>query len=123
SARAARTEILEAQLSFLESEQEDLRRTLATTQDEERSAVARWQKCERLAAELTEQLNRIENEYMLEKMRSQKLMHRLEQRKSVREYSYPSANLDRVAVSNFMKEILQDNQQLQAGTSELRQML
>ncbi|KAK6539518.1 hypothetical protein TWF694_009735 [Orbilia ellipsospora] len=123
SARAARAEILEAQLSVLETEQEDLRRNLSITLEDERNAAARWQKAERQVADLQEEYSKLETEYMQEKVRTQKLASKISSRKSIRELHFPASKMEGAAISNFMKEILQDNQQLQAGTAELRQML
>ncbi|EWC43461.1 hypothetical protein DRE_07571 [Drechslerella stenobrocha 248] len=123
SARAARAEILEAQLSVLETEQDDLRRNLSLTLEDERNAAARWQKAERQVADLEDQYNRLESEYTQERARSQKLAGKLASKKSIRELHFPATRMEGAAISNFMKEILQDNQHLQAGTAELRQML
>ncbi|KAF3939846.1 hypothetical protein ABW19_dt0205877 [Dactylella cylindrospora] len=122
-ARAARAEILEAQLSVLETEQEDLRRNLSITLEDERNAAARWQKAEKQVADLQDQYNRLENEYIQDKVKTQKLVSKISARKSIRDLHFPASKLEGAAISNFMKEILQDNQQLQAGTAELRQML
>ncbi|KAF3924331.1 hypothetical protein ABW21_db0209012 [Orbilia brochopaga] len=123
SARAARAEILEAQLSVLETEQDDLRRNLSITLEDERNAAARWQKAERQVTDLQDQYDRLEAEYMQERTKTQKFSGRLSSRKSIRELQSPANKMEGAAISNFMKEILQDNQQLQAGTTELRQML
>ncbi|KAJ6264411.1 hypothetical protein Dda_0557 [Drechslerella dactyloides] len=123
SARAARAEILEAQLSVLETEQDDLRRNLSLTLEDERNAAARWQKAERQVADLQDQYNRLETEYLQERAKTQKLSGKTSSRKSIRELHFPASKMEGAAISNFMKEILQDNQQLQAGTTELRQML
>ncbi|KAK6338958.1 hypothetical protein TWF696_009756 [Orbilia brochopaga] len=123
SARAARAEILEAQLSVLETEQEDLRRNLSLTLEDERNAAARWQKAERQVTDLQDQYSRLEAEYLQERSKTQKLSGKTSSRKSIRDLHFPATKMEGAAISNFMKEILQDNQQLQAGTTELRQML
>ncbi|KAK6522564.1 hypothetical protein TWF281_002003 [Arthrobotrys megalospora] len=123
SARAARAEILEAQLTVLETEQDDLRRNLSITLEDERNAAVRWQKAERQVEDLQDEYNRLESEYMQEKVKTQKLANKIASRKSIRDLHFPANKMEGAAISNFMKEILQDNQQLQAGTAELRQML
>ncbi|KAK6344985.1 hypothetical protein TWF718_006930 [Orbilia javanica] len=123
SARAARAEILEAQLTVLETEQDDLRRNLSITLEDERNAAARWQKAERQVEDLHDEYSKLEAEYMQEKVKTQKLANKLASRKSIRGLHFPADKMEGAAISNFMKEILQDNQQLQAGTAELRQML
>ncbi|KAF3214728.1 hypothetical protein TWF192_009249 [Orbilia oligospora] len=123
SARAARAEILEAQLTVLETEQDDLRRNLSITLEDERNAAARWQKAERQVEDLQDEYNKLESEYMQEKIKTQKLANKIASRKSIRGLQFQADKMEGAAISNFMKEILQDNQQLQAGTTELRQML
>ncbi|KAK6496611.1 hypothetical protein TWF481_001605 [Arthrobotrys musiformis] len=123
SARAARAEILEAQLTVLETEQDDLRRNLSITLEDERNAAARWQKAERQVEDLQDEYNKLEAEYMQEKVKTQKLASKIASRKSLRGLNIQAEKMEGAAISNFMKEILQDNQQLQAGTTELRQML
>ncbi|KAF3276611.1 hypothetical protein TWF970_006199 [Orbilia oligospora] len=123
SARAARAEILEAQLTVLETEQDDLRRNLSITLEDERNAAVRWQKAERQVEDLQDEYNKLESEYMQEKIKTQKLANKIASRKSIRGLHFPADKMEGAAISNFMKEILQDNQQLQAGTTELRQML
>ncbi|KAF3934215.1 hypothetical protein ABW20_dc0107997 [Dactylellina cionopaga] len=123
SARASRAEILEAQLTVLETEQDDLRRNLSLTLEDERNAAIRWQKAERQIADLQEEYDKLEAEYMQERVKTQKLATKISSRKSIRDLHFPAPKMEGAAISNFMKEILQDNQQLQAGTAELRQML
>ncbi|KAA8904550.1 hypothetical protein FN846DRAFT_919704 [Sphaerosporella brunnea] len=126
SAHAARTALLEAQLAVLESEQEELRNTIATTKEEERAAVARWRRAERQLAELEKQLERIQREHALERARSQNILERMEQRRlaSQRAGTFPAAlAADKSALSRFMKEILAENGHLQLGVAELRDML
>jgi hypothetical protein len=110
----------------LESEQEELRNTIATTKEEERAAVARWKRAERQLAELEKQLERIQREHALERVRSQNILERMEQRKlaSQQAGTFPSAlTADKSALSRFMKEILAENGHLQLGVAELRDLL
>ncbi|RPB09740.1 hypothetical protein P167DRAFT_607775 [Morchella conica CCBAS932] len=126
SATAARTEVLEAQLAVLESEQEELRNTVTTTRAEERAAVARWKKAQRTLEELEQQVERIEMENRMEKVRSKNLLERLDQKRIVDPktgVSTLTALADRTQLSRFMKEILAENGHLQVGITELRDML
>ncbi|KAI5811448.1 hypothetical protein DFH27DRAFT_605552 [Peziza echinospora] len=128
---AARTEILEAQLLALESEQTELRRNYIRTKEDERAAVARWRQAERQIQELSLEVERIEREHRMEKARAQNLVDRLEKRNigggshgglhGGRDF--PSALQERTAMSHFMRDILAENNQLQAGLVELRDML
>jgi hypothetical protein len=110
----------------LESEQEELRNTIATTKEEERAAISRWKRAERQLAELEKQLERIQREHALERVRSQNILERMEQRKlaSQQAGTFPSAlTADKSALSRFMKEILAENGHLQLGVAELRDLL
>lgn len=124
-ARAARTEILEAQLSMIENEQEELRNQMATTRVEEKAATARWKKAERQLVELEHQLERIDKEHALERARSQNLLERLTRRKFTGQShgSTPPVTADNGALSRFVKEVLAENGHLQLGVAELRDML
>ncbi|KAI5802827.1 hypothetical protein FPQ18DRAFT_14055 [Pyronema domesticum] len=125
SAHAARTAVLEAQLAVLESEQAELRNTIATTREEEIAARHRWQRAEKQLAELENQLDRILQEHNVEKVRSENIRERLEQRKLQlqREGNGSNPVADKGALSRFMKEILAENGHLQLGIAELRDLL
>ncbi|KAI5817344.1 hypothetical protein BZA77DRAFT_310394 [Pyronema omphalodes] len=125
SAHAARTAVLEAQLAVLESEQAELRNTIATTREEEIAARHRWQRAEKQLAELENQLDRILQEHNVEKVRSENIRERLEQRKLQlqREGNGSNPMADKGALSRFMKEILAENGHLQLGIAELRDLL
>ncbi|KAK4999962.1 hypothetical protein LTR66_001094 [Elasticomyces elasticus] len=135
---ATKTEQLEHQLVHYEKEQAELRQTVSTTADGERLAVRRWQKAESELNSLQEQLQRIEQEAAEEKERHVELMGRMERRRAVeRELKSAAGRLKDTAtartvgriqkgnnvVSHFVKDILQDNANLQIGIVELREML
>jgi outer membrane murein-binding lipoprotein Lpp len=134
---ASRTHDLEVQLAALEQEQELLQRTITTTQEEERSAIQRWRKAERRLYDLQEQLERIEREAREERERHVEVLGRMERRRAVeRELDTAAGRLKGAAaattgngkngsnvVSHFVKDILQDNANLQLGIVELREML
>lgn len=121
---AAKTEVLEAQLYALENEQAELRKLLNCSKEGERLAVARWKKAERSLSEMVEQLERMEREHRMEKARAQNLLDRLEKRQLAdRKSGLPSALVERTAMSQFMKEVLAENNHLQSGIAELRDML
>jgi hypothetical protein len=134
---AARTHDLEAQLAALEQEQEMLQQTIVTTQAEERSAIQRWKKAERGLQDLQDQLERIEREAREERERHVEVLGRMERQRAVeRELDTTAGRLKGAAaattgngkngsnvVSHFVKDILQDNANLQMGIVELREML
>jgi len=133
---AARTHDLEVQLAALEQEQELLQRTIVTTEAEERSAIQRWKKAERNLTNLQDQLERIEREAREERERHVEVLGRMERQRVVeRELDTAAGRLKGAAaltgngrngsnvVSHFVKDILQDNANLQLGIVELREML
>ncbi|OBT56066.1 hypothetical protein VE04_04192 [Pseudogymnoascus sp. 24MN13] len=132
---ASRTHDLEAQLAELEKEQDDLRGTVVLTEAESRTAVRRWREAERRLGEVQDQLERIERESTEEKARHEEVFRRMERQKLV-DKAIQDASNGKVAVSNagqgkegtnvvshFVKDILQDNVNLQMGIVELRDML
>ncbi|KAF4307373.1 hypothetical protein GTA08_BOTSDO14111 [Botryosphaeria dothidea] len=131
-------EDLERQLAELEKEQMELQNKLTTTTSEEKSAVKRWRKAEQTIAALTEQMERIEKEAKEERERHVEVVSRMERRRAVeRELETAAGRLKGAAaakagqhdktgtnvVSHFVKDILQDNANLQLGIVELREML
>ncbi|KAF8474292.1 hypothetical protein BDZ91DRAFT_714000 [Kalaharituber pfeilii] len=125
SAAAAKAQIFETQLSALESEQIELKKLVSKTKEDEKAAVARWRQAERTISELTAEVERIEREHRMEKARAQNLMDRLEKRQLAerRNGTMPSALAERTAISQFMRDILAENNRLQTGLAELRDML
>lgn len=122
---AARTEILEIQLQAIEEEQIEMRKVISRTKEDERAAVARWKQAERVIADLTLEVEKIEREHRMEKARAQNLMERLEKRQMSdrRVGTFPSVLAERTAMSQFMRDILAENNHLQSALAELRDML
>lgn len=129
---------LEAQLASMELGQADLQQTVAIKQEEERSAVQRWKGAERTIGALQEQVDRIEREAREERGRHAEVVARFERQRAVeRELESAAGRLKGAAaattlgrqdgnsnvVSHFVKDILQDNANLQLGIVELREML
>ena len=122
---------LEAQLSKLENE-------VLVKSEESQTAVHRWKKAERTVSTLSEQVDRIEKEARDERARHAEIVTRLERRRVVeRELETAAGRLKGAAaavtvgqengggtvVSSFVRDILQDNANLQMGIVELREML
>ena len=134
---AAQTSHLEAQLANLESEAEHLRHRLASSKEEGQTAVQRWKGAERTISTLQEQVDRIDREAREERLRHAEIVRRFERRRAVeRELETAAGRLKGAAaattlgkdgsnsvVSHFVKDILQDNANLQLGIVELREML
>lgn len=134
----ARTESLEAQLAQFEKEQEQLQENLAESTESEKSALLRCRRAERTIADLQDQIDRIEREAREEKERHIEVIGRMERRRAVeRELETAAGRLKGAAalkttandrsgsnvVSHFVKDILQDNANLQMGILELKEML
>lgn len=135
---ASRTENLERQLLEFEREQATWQTTLEGKEQSERSAVRRWQTAERTLSKLQHQIEQIEREASDEKERHAEIVERMERRHSVeKELGSAAGRLKGAAalkngdrngadpqiVSHFVKDILQDNTNLQMGIVELREML
>jgi hypothetical protein len=126
---------LERQLADYEREQAELQSTLEEKEESEKSALRRWQEAQRTLAVLEEQMERIEQEAKEERERQAEVLARVERRHNVeRELDIAAGRLKGAAlvkttgtgpnvVSHFVKDILQDNANLQMGIVELRDML
>ncbi|KAI0388712.1 hypothetical protein F5Y17DRAFT_451847 [Xylariaceae sp. FL0594] len=142
-AETARCEALERQIAALEQEQAELQGTLTSSREEARSAVSRWKRAERGINDLQEQLERIEKEAKAEREHHEEMMGRIEKQREVeRELNTAAGRLKGAAaaksmnhggngngnggsnvVGHFVRDLLQDNANLQYGIAELRQML
>ncbi|EED12646.1 conserved hypothetical protein [Talaromyces stipitatus ATCC 10500] len=142
AASAARAADLEIQLNAMEAEQMELQQQLILTQEDEKSAVQRWKKAETTLRDLQDQLDRLEYEARMEREEHAQIIERMERRRAVeRELdsaagrlkgaAAASAVMDRNSnrnattpvVSKFVRDILQDNANLQMGIVELRELL
>ena len=135
---ASRTAELEKQLVALEQERADLQQSLTTTEEEEKSAIQRWRKAERTLGDLRDQIERIETEAKEERERHDEVVGRLERgRLAEKQMENAAGKVNGAAaavtagrtgngsnvVSHFVKDILQENANLQMGIVELREML
>lgn len=135
---ASRAAELEAQLVLMEAEQSKLQESLASVREDEKSAVQRWRQAEITLRGLHDQVDRIEKEAREERDRHTDLVQRMERKRAVeRELDNAAGRLKGAAaaselnrnaggtnvVSRFVKDILQDNANLQVGIMELRDML
>ncbi|KAK2796840.1 hypothetical protein FQN50_009401 [Emmonsiellopsis sp. PD_5] len=138
SISASRVAQLESQIDAMEAEQAELQQKLITTEEDEKSAVQRWRQAECTLRDLQDQLERIEKETRDERERHVELLGRMERRRAVeRELDSAAGRLKGAAatsslgrnkpgtgvVTHFVRDILQDNANLQMGIVELREML
>ncbi|KAM7192701.1 myosin-11 [Rhypophila sp. PSN 637] len=135
---AERAANLERQIALLEEEQQTLQNTLLSTREEARSAMKRWKEAQRGLIETQEQLERMEKESREERERHVEVLGRIErQRQMEKELNTAAGRLKGAAgvksmtdsknghnvVSHFVRDLLQDNANLQLGMAELREML
>lgn len=141
SALARRTETLERELEQFEREQARLQTSLTSKTEDERAATQRWQSAERMLASLEDKIDHIDREAREEKERHADTLDRLERKRAVEKeldsvagrLRGPAAavasrrtSLDKNGsgvVTHFVKDILQDNANLQLSIVELRESL
>lgn len=129
---AKRTELLESQLLECEREQAQLQATLTRTVEEERAATQRWRASQRKILELQEQMDAIEKDAKQERLIHEEALDRLRRRQAVekelddRQTVQTADGHERKGsevVSSFVKEILQDNANMQLAMVELQDLL
>ncbi|KAH8785220.1 hypothetical protein F5883DRAFT_403145 [Diaporthe sp. PMI_573] len=131
----ARATEMEDQIADLEAEQAALRNTLVTTEGEAKSAMQRWRRAEKGISDLQEKLERIEREAYEEQERHAQVLARMEKQRSMeKDLNTAAGRLKGAAaaktvgdggtvVSHFVRDLLQDNANLQVGMAELRELL
>ncbi|KAI1639960.1 hypothetical protein F4809DRAFT_638112 [Biscogniauxia mediterranea] len=136
----ARAEALERQLMSLEQEQAELQSTLILSQEEARSAMFRWKRAERGINDLQEQLERMEKEAKEEREHHEEMINRIERQREMekelntaagrlkgaaaaKSLNHGNGNGRNTVVGHFVRDLLQDNANLQHGIAELREML
>nr|POE80054.1 hypothetical protein CFP56_08120 [Quercus suber] len=135
---AGRTARLEQELADFEQQQLHWQDSIQAKNESEKAAVRRWQLAEKSLVALQEQFEDIERESRAEKERHAEVVSRMERRHAVEsELNSAAGRLKGAAatrtvnrdggapnvVSHFVKDILQDNANLQMGIVELREML
>jgi hypothetical protein len=138
-AQANRAAEMERHIAALELEQMTLQNEVIRTTDEAKSAMQRWRKAERGIAGLQAQLETMEREAKEERDRHAEVLERLEKQRSMeKDLDTAAGRLKGAAaarglngsgsgkgpvVSHFVRDLLQDNANLQLGIAELRSML
>lgn len=141
---AARVASLEEQLGVMESEQSRVQETLAVVEEDKRSAVQGWRKAESLLRDVQDQVDRVEREAREERERHAEMIQRMQRRRAVEReldgaagrlkgaaaaselrssHNQPAGSGSGSVVSRFVRDILQDNANLQMGVMELRDLL
>ena len=134
---AGRAADLETQLAQFEVDQAKLQADLASKKENSQSMIQRWKQAEGTIGLLQEQIDRIEEEAKEERRRHVEIVGRMERRRTVEKELHSAAGRLKGAaaskslhqgggtnvVSHFVKDILQDNANLQMGVVELREML
>ncbi|MCJ1353008.1 MAG: hypothetical protein MMC33_002992 [Icmadophila ericetorum] len=128
---AGRTSDLESQVLSMEVDQLSLQHRLDTSEESNKSLMQRWRKAEREVEQLKEQMDRLEDEMREERERHVDVMNRMERRLSLQRNLEDGGYKANVTddqpktdvVSSFVKDVLQDNSNLQMGIVELREIL
>lgn len=134
-----KTQDLELKMLEMEKEHADLNKHIADGKEENRSTIARWKESERKVRELEQEVQRIEWAARVDREKHEEIVARMERDRALdRELGLSEGRLKATAavqnlksggprekqvVSNFVRDILQDNANLQAGIAELRELL
>jgi hypothetical protein len=136
---ARRAEELDARVQEMDKQRVELMRKITDGETESRSTLARWRESERKVRQLELEVERIEWEAKAERDKHEEVAARLERERLLeRELGGTEGRLKGAAalqgiasgnsngnavVSHFVRDILQDNANLQAGIVELRELL
>ncbi|PKS07442.1 hypothetical protein jhhlp_006046 [Lomentospora prolificans] len=137
---ASRAADMERHIATLEQDLEHAQGTLVTSEEEARSASRRWRIAERTITDLQNQLELMERGAREERERQAEIIERMERQREIeRELSTAAGRLKGAAaakslnagvqsntgtvVSHFVRDLLQDNANLQLGIAELRELL
>ncbi|KAI9791735.1 MAG: hypothetical protein M1816_003545 [Peltula sp. TS41687] len=137
SSLASRTLQLEAQLNSMECEIAQLQQVVLGAQEQEKVAVQRWKNAERSLQVLQDEVERIEKRSKEERESHSEAVARLQRKHLVHDQSKntgealltqdsPAENWstdNRNVISHFVRDLLQDNANLQASMVEIRDML
>lgn len=134
-----KTQDYEMRMLDMEREHAELHKHFADGKEETRSTIARWKESERKVRELEQEVQRIEWAAKLDREKHEEIVARMERDRGLdRELGLSEGRLKATAavqnirsggprekqvVSSFVRDILQDNANLQAGIAELRELL
>lgn len=135
---AGRASDMERHIATLERDQERMQNEVAHSEEEARSALYRWRMAERSLRDMQDQLERMEKEAKEERERHVEVIERMERQRAVeKDLDTAAGRLKGAAaaknltagktggsvVSHFVRDLLQDNANLQLSMAELREML
>jgi hypothetical protein len=134
---AARAADAERHLALLEEEQDKLFAELLSTKEDARSHAQRCKEAQRGILDMQDELERIENEARVERERHAEVVDRMERQREVEKQLDTAAGRLKGAaatktlqsssngpvIGHFVRDLLQDNANLQLGIAELREML
>ncbi|KAM0201946.1 hypothetical protein ACHAQI_011079 [Fusarium lateritium] len=135
---ALRAEDAERHISLLELEQDDLYHELRTSKEDARSHAQRCKEAQRGIMDMQDQLERMEEEAREERDRHAEVVGRMARQREVEKQLNSAAGRLKDAaasktlqnskpgnpvVNHFVRDLLQDNANLQLGMAELREML
>jgi hypothetical protein len=123
---AGRAEELEDQLRQLERENLKAREQIVIHKQEERTALSRWREAEMKVRDMAREVERIESEARKESEAHLEVVKRMDREAAGRikgTAALKEGDGNRNVVSHFVRDILQDNANLQAGIVELRELL
>ena len=140
-AAAARAEDAERHLALMEDEQLKLHSELRLTKEDARSHAQRCKEAQRGILDMQDELERMEKEAKNERERHEEVIGRMERQREVekqldtaagrlkgaaaatKSFGNQGQKSGNAVVSHFVKDLLQDNANLQLGIAELREML
>lgn len=137
-AAAIRAADAERHLTILEEEQAQLHHELQFTKEDARSHAQRFKEAQRGIIDMQDQLERMESEARQERERHLEIIDRMERQREVEKHLDTAAGRLKGAaatksmndsknkgsvVNHFVRDLLQDNANLQLGIAELREML
>ncbi|KAG6006878.1 hypothetical protein E4U21_006597 [Claviceps maximensis] len=137
-AAASRAEDAQRHLAALEEETDKLLVELRASKDDARTQVQRFKEAQRGIMDMQDQLERIEHETRLERQKHAETVERLERQREIEKQLDAAAGRLKGAaatkslqdhqngskiVGHFVRDLLQDNANLQLGISEMREML
>jgi hypothetical protein len=135
---SARAADMERHISLLETEQQTMQSALIKSEEEARSALYRWRMADRDIKDMQDQLERMEKEAREERERHVEVIGRMERQRAMeKDLDTAAGRLKGAAaarnmthgkpgstvVSHFVRDLLQDNANLQLSMAELRDML
>ncbi|GJN86699.1 hypothetical protein PLIIFM63780_010280 [Purpureocillium lilacinum] len=137
-AAAARAADAERHIAVLEDEQNKLHEDLRSSREDARSHAQRFKEAQRGLTDMQDQLERMEKEARQERERHSEVVERMERQREIdkqldmaagrlkgaaasKQLQEPKSN--NKIVGHFVRDLLEDNANLQVGIAELREML